>query len=207
MITKDLYQKLKPSFYAEDQTFIPRPAHIKEDAGADLKAYIPEVDKSAQIALDVIVNSYNSICVDGVITPSVVAFEQLNKNPKFTILKPNETKLINVGFKIALPVVEEIYPFLPVYKIVSRSGLSCKYNVSVVNRPGIVDAGYRDWVRVGLENRGSYIHVFTHGARIAQGLYELVIDQGAWSVDDLRVDELSNSVRSESGFGSTGVKK
>lgn len=208
MITKELFEKLKPSFYAEDPNFIPRPAHIKEDAGADLKAYLPKKDEAKITQLKALLESYDTICVDGVLTNSrEVDIDLISQKGGFEFLVPGDTKLINAGFKVALPVVPELYPFLPVYKIVSRSGLSCKYKVSVTNRPGIVDAGYRDWVNVSLENGGRYVHVFTHGARIAQGLYELVIDQGAWSVDQMRVSQLSNSNRGEGGFGSTGVKK
>jgi dUTP pyrophosphatase len=206
MITKELYQKLKPSFYAEDVNFIPRPAHVKEDAGADLKLYIPKQDPVGRAILDALSESYNFICVDGNLTATKDAVPEVKKKGGFEILFPGKNRLFNVGFKIALPTVEEIYPFLPVYKIVSRSGLSCKYKVSVTNRPGIIDKGYRDWVRVSLENEGDYVHVFTHGARIAQGLYELVIDQGAWDVDSMRVSELTDSKRGEGGFGSTGLK-
>ena len=211
MISKELYAKLKPEIYAEDPNFIPKPAHSKEDAGADLKAYVPANEfEVARILLDVITAFNNkriaNICVDGkVVNLNQLSSTEIAATGGCVSLLPGETKLINSGFKIALPTVEEIYPFIPVYKIVSRSGLSCKHKVSVTNRPGIVDKGYRDWIGVSLENQGQSAHIFTHGSRIAQGLYELVIDQGAWSVDELRVNELSSSSRGENGFGSTGL--
>lgn len=212
MITKELFEKLKPSFYADDVNFIPRPAHIREDAGADLRAYVPQDEFTvAELVVDVIKtfhqNRVNSICIDGKqVDPSNIDAKIIANTGGCVTLYPGETKLINSGFKIALPEVDEIYPFLPVYKIVSRSGLSCKHNVSVTNRPGIVDKGYRDWIGVSLSNQGTSAHIFTHGARIAQGLYELVIDQGAWSVENMIVSELSSSKRGDAGFGSTGLK-
>ena len=211
MFTKELLEKLKPEIYADDVRFIPKPAHSREDAGADLKAFVPlqplEVEKVVDEAFNALTaKRVINICVDGkVIDHNCLSYQSIAATGGCVSLLPGETKLINSGFKIALPTVDEIYPFLPVYKIVSRSGLSCKHKVSVTNRPGIVDKGYRDWIAVSLENEGHSAHIFTHGARIAQGLYELVIDQGAWSTEDLRVGELSSSSRGENGFGSTGL--
>jgi dUTP pyrophosphatase len=211
MINKELFQKLKPEIYADDPRFIPVPAHRKEDAGADLRAFVPANEyEVSQIILEVITALQNdrvkNICIDGkVVDPDSISADTIAATGGCVSLLPGETKLINSGFKIALPNVEEIYPFLPVYKIVSRSGLSCKHKISVTNRPGIVDKGYRDWIAVSLENEGHSAHIFTHGARIAQGLYELVIDLGAWDIGELRVNELSSSNRGENGFGSTGL--
>jgi dUTP pyrophosphatase len=214
MFNPELLQKLKPEIYADDPRFIPQPAHSKEDAGADLKAHVPASEAQVRRIVSHLINEYDlmkcrhiqGICIDGKeVNPYMIEPKDIIATGGCISLLPGETKLINSGFKIALPTVEEIYPFLPVYKIVSRSGLSVKHRVSVTNRPGIVDKGYRDWIRVSLENEGTHAHIFTHGARIAQGLYELVIDQGAWSIDELRVQELSSSNRGENGFGSTGL--
>jgi dUTP pyrophosphatase len=211
MFATELLQKLKPEIYAEDPRFIPTPAHPREDAGADLRAFVPlqplEVEQVVEEACNALASRrVLNICVDGkIVDPNCLSYQHIADTGGCVSLLPGETKLINSGFKIALPTVDEIYPFLPVYKIVSRSGLSCKHKVSVTNRPGIVDKGYRDWIAVSLENEGHSAHIFTHGARIAQGLYEVVIDLGAWSVNDLRVSELSSSSRGENGFGSTGL--
>ena len=211
MFATELLQKLIPEIYAEDPRFIPTPAHPREDAGADLRAFVPlqplEVEQVVEEACNALASRrVLNICVDGkIVDPNCLSYQHIADTGGCVSLLPGETKLINSGFKIALPTVDEIYPFLPVYKIVSRSGLSCKHKVSVTNRPGIVDKGYRDWIAVSLENEGHSAHIFTHGARIAQGLYEVVIDLGAWSVNDLRVSELSSSSRGENGFGSTGL--
>lgn len=211
MITKELFTKLKPDIYADDPRFIPTPAHPKEDAGADLKAFVPVDEYMISQHIYRCIKSLNQqqvtdICIDGkFVDPNSITLSEIATTGGCISLLPGETTLINVGFKISLPTVDEIYPFLPVYKIVSRSGLSCRHKVSVTNRPGIVDKGYRDWIAVSLENEGKSAHIFTHGSRIAQGLYELVIDQGAWSTEELRVSELNQSNRGENGFGSTGL--
>jgi dUTP pyrophosphatase len=93
---------------------------------------------------------------------------------------------------------------LCVYKIVPRSGLAHKHGVVVTNSPGIIDAGYQDWVKVSLTNTRDNYHVFTHGSRIAQGLCEVVWDQ---SGNQATTNENVFSVtgRSTGGFGSTKV--
>ncbi|NJR32218.1 MAG: hypothetical protein HC778_04395 [Chamaesiphon sp. CSU_1_12] len=52
-----------------------------------------------------------------------------------------------------------------------RSGLACKNSITVINAPGIVDEHYPDWVGIGLVNHGRDLHLFAHGARIAQVMY------------------------------------
>jgi dUTP pyrophosphatase len=92
-----------------------------------------------------------------------------------------------------------------VYKIVPRSGLANNHGIKVTNSPGIIDRGYRGWVKVSLTNDGYDYHVFTHGSRIAQGLCELVINQTKRQVvTNESVFDLSQ--RSANGFGSTGGK-
>jgi dUTP pyrophosphatase len=234
--------KLKPSFEVEDPTFLPQPAHSGEDAGADLKAFIPVQAPEESTRLLEQVSNYleentdwpgvsnklkaclwdrfesleelvrdlrdclkvpfqREVFVDGKKT-HLLSLKELNR---FVVIYPGETVLVSTGFKIALPT-EGIAPFLPVYKIVPRSGLAIKHGVQVANSPGIVDAGYRDWVRVGLRNTSNNVHIFTHGARIAQGLYELVIDQSTWTSNQVIVDELPDAQRGAAGFGSTGVE-
>ena len=82
-----------------------------------------------------------------------------------------------------------------------RSGLAMRNGVTVLNSPGLVDAGYRDELRVILVNLDP-IDAFTvrRGDRIAQLVVQRV------EAPELRVvDELDDSARGLGGFGSTGV--
>lgn len=81
-----------------------------------------------------------------------------------------------------------------------RSGLALRHGVTCLNTPGLIDAGYRDEIRVILVNTDPTEKYEVHrGDRIAQ----LVIQRVA-SVEWLEVDALPDSHRGEGGFGSTG---
>lgn len=81
-----------------------------------------------------------------------------------------------------------------------RSGLALRHGVTVLNSPGLIDAGYRDELKVVLVNTDpdADYHV-RRGDRIAQ----LVVRPVA-TAEFLAVDELPVSARDVGGFGSTG---
>ena len=85
--------------------------------------------------------------------------------------------------------------------VVPRSGLALRHGISIVNAPGVIDAGYRGEVRVILLNTDRE-QPFTvePGMRIAQ---LLVVP--ALVVDVVEVAELTETVRGEGGFGSSGL--
>ena len=82
-----------------------------------------------------------------------------------------------------------------------RSGLALRRGVTCLNTPGLIDAGYRDEVRVILVNLDpSEPAEIARGDRIAQ----LVVQQFEtieWDV----VDQLTDTARGVGGFGSTGA--
>jgi dUTP pyrophosphatase len=84
--------------------------------------------------------------------------------------------------------------------VVPRSGLAARHGISVVNAPGLIDAGYRGEVRVLLLNTDA-AETFTvePGMRIAQ----LVVTPVA-SPDLEEVSELTATARGDGGFGSSG---
>jgi dUTP diphosphatase len=84
--------------------------------------------------------------------------------------------------------------------VLPRSGLAARHGISVVNAPGLIDAGYRGELRVLLLNTDrSEAFELASGDRIAQ----LVIV--AISLEDpVEVGELSVSERAAGGFGSSG---
>jgi len=82
-----------------------------------------------------------------------------------------------------------------------RSGLAYKHGVTVLNSPGTIDADYRGEVGVILINHGKEPFTITRGERIAQ----MVIAQFV-QADFQAVSELSETVRGEGGFGSSGRK-
>lgn len=84
--------------------------------------------------------------------------------------------------------------------VLPRSGLAARHGISLVNAPGLIDAGYRGEVRVLLLNtdRETSFEV-TPGDRIAQ----LVIVRHDAS-ELIEVDSLEETARGAGGFGSTG---
>jgi len=84
--------------------------------------------------------------------------------------------------------------------VLPRSGLALRHGVTCLNAPGLIDAGYRDEIRVILVNHDP-VDAFSIevGDRIAQ----LVI-QAVETVEWVEVEELGESARGLGGFGSTG---
>jgi len=101
--------------------------------------------------------------------------------------------LVPTGIAIAIPAGYAGF-------VQPRSGLALRHGVTCLNTPGLVDAGYRDEIRVLLVNLdpGEPFKV-SRGDRIAQ----LVI-QRFERVEWQEVDDLDDSERGLGGWGSTG---
>ena len=103
--------------------------------------------------------------------------------------------LVPTGVAVALP---------PGYAgfVLPRSGLALRHGVTCLNTPGLIDAGYRDELRVLLVNTDpTEAYEVRRGDRIAQ----LVIQ----AVEEARFcesshEDLSPSSRGLGGFGHTG---
>jgi dUTP pyrophosphatase len=101
--------------------------------------------------------------------------------------------LVGTGIAIALP--EGWAGFVQ-----PRSGLALQSGVTVLNAPGLVDAGYRDELRVILVNTDpTHDHHVARGDRIAQ-----LVVQRVEACTFTPVDDLGASARGVGGFGSTG---
>ena len=109
-------------------------------------------------------------------------------------INPGETVLIHTGIAMELPVG---YAGL----IYARSGLASKRGLAPANKVGVVDSDYRGEFMVALHNHSDKIATVETGERIAQ----LVITPYLTAIFE-EVDELSDTVRGEGGFGSTGTK-
>lgn len=81
-----------------------------------------------------------------------------------------------------------------------RSGLALRHGVTCLNTPGLIDAGYRDELRVLLVNLDpTEPFAVARGDRIAQLVLQPV-EEVAWR----EVDVLDDTERGLGGFGSTG---
>ncbi len=80
-------------------------------------------------------------------------------------------------------------------------GLARRHGISLVNAPGLVDAGYRGEVKVLLLNNDpAEIFRIQPGDRIAQ----LLVTPYA-TIEPVQAEALSDTGRGEDGFGSTGL--
>lgn len=109
-------------------------------------------------------------------------------------INPNETCFIKTGIAMEVPVG---YAGL----IYARSGLACKKGLAPANKVGVVDADYRGEIMVALHNHSTEAVTVEAGERIAQMVIAPFL-----AVDYNEVEELSETVRGEGGFGSTGRK-
>ena len=110
------------------------------------------------------------------------------------VIKPGETAFISTGLAMEL---SEGYVAL----IYARSGLACKRGLAPANKVGVVDCDYRGEIKVALHNHSSEAQTVSVGERIAQMVVTPYI-----KCDFEEAPELSDTVRGEGGFGSTGRK-
>ena len=110
------------------------------------------------------------------------------------VINPKETKFINTGIALEIPngLVGLIY---------ARSGLACKKGVAPANKVGVIDSDYRGEIIVALYNHSENPLIISYGDRIAQFVLTPYI-----TANFEEADELSESVRGNGGFGSTGRK-
>jgi dUTP pyrophosphatase len=109
------------------------------------------------------------------------------------ILQPGERKIVRTGLVMELPYGTEA-------QMRPRSGLALKQGITLLNTPGTIDQGYRGEVGVLLINLGREVFEVQPGMRIAQMVISPVL-----RVDTKEVAEVSETLRGEGGFGSTGV--
>jgi dUTP pyrophosphatase len=107
-------------------------------------------------------------------------------------LAPGARAVVGTGIAVAIPYGHAGF-------IQPRSGLAARHGISVVNSPGLVDAGYRGELKVVLLNTDrEETFLVEPGMRIAQ----LVVLPVALP-EPVEVDELPASERGEKGFGSS----
>ena len=109
-------------------------------------------------------------------------------------IEPNQTVLVKTGLAMELSVgyVALIY---------ARSGLATKRGLAPANKVGVVDCDYRGEIMVALHNHSTVAQTISKDERIAQMVITPYI-----TADFEETDVLSDTVRGDGGFGSTGSK-
>lgn len=110
-----------------------------------------------------------------------------------TIL-PGESAIIPTGLRVEIPAGFEI-------QVRPRSGFAAKYQISVLNTPGTIDADYRGEIGVILINHGKKAFIVEPKMRIAQLVLAPVL-QAVFIQKEL----LAVTSRGEGRFGHTGAQ-
>lgn len=105
---------------------------------------------------------------------------------------PSETVFVHTGIAIELPMGT-------VGLVYARSGLACKKGLAPANKVGVIDCDYRGEIMVAIHNHSNESRTIESGERIAQLVVTPYI-----TASFAETDELSDTVRGEGGFGSTG---
>lgn len=142
---------------------------------------IEKTDENAKIP------TYGSVYAAGADLYAVIH----NEENKVEIL-PGETAFIDTGIVMEIPngYVGLVY---------ARSGLSCKQGLAPANKVGVIDSDYRGNIMVALYNQSNETRIVSEGDRIAQIIIQPV-EQFGFKV----TENLSNTVRGNGGFGSSG---
>lgn len=110
------------------------------------------------------------------------------------VIEAHKTVLVHTGVAMEIPTGY-------VGLVFARSGLATKRALAPANKVGVIDSDYRGEIMVALHNHGDEPKTVENAERIAQ----LVLVPYLTAEFD-EVDELSDTVRGEGGFGSTGRK-
>ena len=110
------------------------------------------------------------------------------------VVAPGESAFIPTGIALEVPVgcAGLIY---------ARSSFGTKRGLAPANKVGVVDCDYRGEVTVALHNHSTEAQTVAVGERVAQ-----MVIAPYFTADFELCDELSDTVRGEGGFGSTGRK-
>ena len=108
------------------------------------------------------------------------------------LIPAHETRKIGTGLAFELP--KDTFA-----AIFARSGLATKHGLRPANCVGVCDADYRGEYIVALHNDTDHAVGISEGERIAQMVLMPFIP-----MKFEKVTELSDTIRGENGFGSTG---
>ena len=107
-------------------------------------------------------------------------------------IPPNTSYMVPTGLSMAFSEGYEV-------QIRPRSGLAAKNSITVLNTPGTIDSDYRGEIKIILFNHGKKDFLINNKDRVAQMVLTPVI-----KMELEETDNLSDTLRADGGFGSTG---
>lgn len=103
---------------------------------------------------------------------------------------------VMIGTGLAMEIPEGYGGF-----IYARSGIASKRGLAPANKVGVVDSDYRGEVKVALHNHTDTEQTIEKNERIAQ-----IVIAPFLKVEYTEAEELSETVRNDTGFGASGRK-
>ncbi len=162
-------------------------------------APIPQYATSGSSGFDLVIHNFQKWYPAELAT----AADKVGENPLIDLtgkivndiyLTPRSRLLIGCGYKLAIPLGYEL-------QVRARSGLALKQGLACANGVGTIDSDYRGEIAVILINTSAYGINISKGMRVAQGIIAPIV-----RVDFNEVESLTETVRGEGGYGSTGLK-
>ncbi len=112
---------------------------------------------------------------------------------KDAVLQPMDRVLIPTGLKLEIPYGYE-------GQVRPKSGLAIDHGISHANAVGTIDSSYRGEIKVPLINLSSRPYKVEKGKKIGQIIFAKV-EEAVFE----EAEQLSETTRSDKGFGSTGI--
>ena len=110
----------------------------------------------------------------------------------FITIAPHQTKIIDSGIACEFP---EGYFGL----VLPRSSIGIKRGLSLANNSGVIDADFRDSIKLAFVNHTDHDVILERGERVAQ---MILLPYILYNIEE--TDSLSETERGEGGIGSTG---
>ena len=107
-------------------------------------------------------------------------------------IAPNSSYLVPTGLSMALSEDYEV-------QIRPRSGLAANNSITVLNTPGTIDSDYRGEIKIILFNHGKVDFIVNNKDRVAQMILTPIV-----KMELEETNNLPDTLRGQSGFGSTG---
>lgn len=124
-------------------------------------------------------------------TVGSAGIDLFNNTDKDIAIEPGEYAIISTGFFVEIP---EGYVGL----LFARGSLGFKYGCTLTNSVGVIDCDYRGEVMARITNISQESHMIKAGERCVQLVIMPILDT------EYIEEELSDTERGISGFGSTG---
>lgn len=111
------------------------------------------------------------------------------------VLEPGSKTLVNTGIRCAIPAGW-------VGLVMPRSGMGSKFEITLANTVGVIDSDYRGEILAYVTNKGKEAFTLEKYMRFCQ----MVVVPHLNPNNIFYTDKLPESVRSDSGFGSSGER-